>query len=274
MRDVMVYATRYESWSGGIEYAADLTARIDGALTGVFVHPSPLYMMPPYADGDVIQAIFQAARDVEQAAHAAAGSFTSWAARMGVRAAHWQVAEGRAPETLAHIGNWHDLLVLERNHEIAWGAPADLGALVLGAHMPCIVTPASARSAPLGCIAIAWNGSAEAVRSVHAALPLLAHASEVIVLDGARRNPEIEAGWLPPFDLHDYLARHGVGSNTKGLLCSDEDAGQAILAACGEAGAELLVMGAYGRTRFSEWAFGGATRTVLHHATLPVFLRN
>jgi nucleotide-binding universal stress UspA family protein len=33
-------------------------------------------------------------------------------------------------------------------------------------------------------------------------------------------------------------------------------------------------MGAYGRTRFSEWVFGGATRYVLTEAPLPVFMRH
>ena len=40
------------------------------------------------------------------------------------------------------------------------------------------------------------------------------------------------------------------------------------------AAANLLVMGAYGRTRFSEWVFGGATRSLLRDAPFPVFLRN
>jgi nucleotide-binding universal stress UspA family protein len=39
-------------------------------------------------------------------------------------------------------------------------------------------------------------------------------------------------------------------------------------------GADLLVMGAYGRSRFSEWALGGATRQVLNRAHLPVFMRH
>ena len=33
-------------------------------------------------------------------------------------------------------------------------------------------------------------------------------------------------------------------------------------------------MGAYGHTRLREWVFGGATRLVLHHATLPVLMRH
>lgn len=39
-------------------------------------------------------------------------------------------------------------------------------------------------------------------------------------------------------------------------------------------GAELLVMGAYGCSRFSEWVLGGATRHVLAWAKLPVLLRH
>jgi nucleotide-binding universal stress UspA family protein len=45
-----------------------------------------------------------------------------------------------------------------------------------------------------------------------------------------------------------------------------------LLTAAASAQADLLVMGAYGRSRLSEWAFGGATRQVLHDADLPVLL--
>lgn len=274
MHDIMVHTGRHDDWSCGVEYAADLAARLDGALTGVFVHPSPLYMMPPYAPGNVIQAVLEAAREAEQSAYAARDAFTAWATKIGVRQAFWQVAEGRTPETLAHIGSWHDLLVLERNADMPWGAPPDLGAIVLASRMPCIVAPPGCREAALGRIAIAWNGSAEAVRALHGALPLLHHASTLVLLDGGRRAPDIEAGWLPPFDVQAYLARHDIRVTAKPILVADDGAGEAILAAAGEVGADLLVMGAYGRSRFSEWAFGGATRTVLHEATLPVFMRN
>jgi nucleotide-binding universal stress UspA family protein len=33
-------------------------------------------------------------------------------------------------------------------------------------------------------------------------------------------------------------------------------------------------MGAYGRTRLSEWVLGGATRHMLQHASLPVLMRH
>jgi nucleotide-binding universal stress UspA family protein len=33
-------------------------------------------------------------------------------------------------------------------------------------------------------------------------------------------------------------------------------------------------MGAWGRTRFSEWMLGGATHHVLNHADIPVLMRH
>ena len=52
----------------------------------------------------------------------------------------------------------------------------------------------------------------------------------------------------------------------------DIDIGTAILNAAADTGADLIVMGAYGHTRFREWAFGGATRTILESMTAPVLL--
>lgn len=274
MRDVLVHATNFKSWSGVVEYAADLAARLDGALTGVYVYPSPVYMMPPYGSPDLLSVIVENAQKIEEAAHASEANFVAWAKSIGVHQAAWQVAEGSVPETLAHIGNWHDVLVLERNPNQPWGLPADLGTLVLGAGIPCIVTSASMREAPLSCIALAWNGTAESVRAIHAALPLIHHAARVVLLKGAKREDYIEMNWRPPFDIDLYLARHGIKVEHLAISAPDSDAGEALLAAAANVKADLLVMGAYGRNRFSEWIFGGATRKVLSDATLPVFFRN
>jgi nucleotide-binding universal stress UspA family protein len=37
-------------------------------------------------------------------------------------------------------------------------------------------------------------------------------------------------------------------------------------------GADLLVMGAYAHSRMREFVFGGATRHVLEHMTIPVLM--
>ncbi len=274
MHDILAHATRFDAWNGSVEFAADLAARLDGTLTGAHVQPSPLYMMPAYGSPALLAAIIEEARSAEAAAQTSGDSFVAWANRIGVRQAAWQVSEGQIPQALAHLCNWHDLLVLERDADSPWGSASSLASVVRAARIPCIVTPRDvAREASLSCIALAWNGSPEALRAIHAARALLGHASRVVLLEGARREDEIEMGWRPQFDIGVYLARHAVRFERQVITAADADAGDALLEACAQIGADLLVMGAYGRTRFSEWMLGGATRTVLATATLPVLLR-
>lgn len=274
MRDILAFATDYKSWGFGMAYAADLAARLDGTLTGVFVQPSPLLMMPEYSSPDLLEAVIENARDVERKAHASESAFVAWAKTVGARRVAWQVAEGHVPEVLARLGNWHDLLVLERNPKAPWGSPPDLGVLALRTHLPCIVVPWDWRVARLDHIAIAWNGSAESLRAIHAAIPLLQHASKVVLLDGGQRDPDLEIGWNPRFDVEAYLRLHSIEIERNTLDTDDDHAGEALLEAAADFSADLLVMGAYGRTRVSEWAFGGATRKVLADGTIPIFLRH
>ena len=211
---------------------------------------------------------------LESLAHDAAPSFEQWARELGVRKAAWQVAEGDVPSVLAHLGNWHDLLVLGRDASLPWGTPPLLGSIVLGCHLPCIVVPPGCTQPKFEMIVVAWNGSPEAIRAIHSAAPLLARAKRIVVLYGREREQFSEIGWNPEFNLARYFAREDIAFEHRGLEAGADDAGIAILAAAASQGADLLVMGAYGRTRFSEWMFGGATRHVLAEATLPVLMRH
>jgi len=52
----------------------------------------------------------------------------------------------------------------------------------------------------------------------------------------------------------------------------DADAGSAILAVAAREAADLVIMGAYGRSWLSEWILGGATRHILSHMNVPVLM--
>jgi nucleotide-binding universal stress UspA family protein len=45
--------------------------------------------------------------------------------------------------------------------------------------------------------------------------------------------------------------------------------GDEILSRLADQSADLLVMGAYGHSRMREFVFGGATRNILQHMTVP-----
>ncbi|HEY9132866.1 MAG TPA: universal stress protein [Dyella sp.] len=56
------------------------------------------------------------------------------------------------------------------------------------------------------------------------------------------------------------------------MRIGNDGIGPTLLDAVAENHADLLVMGAWGHSRFNEWVLGGATRYVLQHARLPVLM--
>ena len=274
MNDVLAYANGHDDWEAGFGFAARLAARLDGCLTGLNIFPSPAVPGGFYGATETFAAILESVRKAETAAYAAGAGFIAWAGRHGVRAAAWQVAEGNESNVLQRLGNRHDLLVMARDAHAA-DEHVRLGQILLHSGLPLVLLPpAWTRPPRFDCIALAWNGSAEALRAIHAARPLLRRARRIVVLRGELRDAYAEIGWLPPFDLVDYLACHGLEAELQGIAESGDAAGPALLEAAHLQRADLLVMGGYGRSRFSEWMLGGATRHLLGHASLPLFLRH
>lgn len=275
MHDLLVHCESFKRWSPAADYAARLAALFDCRLTGIYVCPSPTMALSPYQTPQLVTELLEAQRQLEEEAFGAAASFEAFARGRGATRASWLVAEEEMSRALALAGNWHDALVLGRTRYTPLGSISAAGGLVLGSGMPCIVVPEShGDMAALDCIAIAWNGSSEAIRAVHAALPLLRRARRVMILHGQQRPPASMAAWRPAFDLSEYLANHGMHSENILLPDTNDGVGALLLDHALQAKANLLVMGAYGHTRFSEWVLGGATRAVLEGISLPVFMRH
>jgi len=274
MQDFLALANNYRQWTRNFEYAADLSRRFSGSLTGLFVC-EPIVPLQPLSAPLAFPEMYTITADVAREARAAESDFLRSAAEHGALRPQWVVAEGYLSQALAHAANWHDLLVLEGGGESPLCGVASLGQILLSCGLPCIVVP-QAWTAPVrfDTIAIAWKGTAESVRALHAALPLLRQAGRLVLLHGDRPQAFSSVGFKRPLDVDEYLARHGLEVASRSLQADGEDAGAGLLHAAAEAKADLLVMGAYGRSRFSEWILGGATRHVLEHARLPVFMRH
>lgn len=275
MQDLLAVAGNYRHWTANLRYAAQLAAARDGALTGIFVC-EPILPPPSMNSALAIPQMVAIAEDIVREARAAEPDFLRWAAEFGLGQARWVVAEGTLEQALANAANWHDALVLEAGGDSPIGLVGTLGHILLTCGTPCFVVPqAHAKPAALNTIAVAWNGSAESVRALHAALPLLRDARRIVLIEGKREQPPFSAvEWQPPLGLDAFLAGHRLEVDRVPLHSDDAASGAELLRIAGEERADLLVMGAYGRTRFSEWVLGGATRHVLEHGTIPLFMRH
>lgn len=144
--------------------------------------------------------------------------------------------------------------------------------VVLNCCRPVLTVPCAGHFTSIGArILAAWDGSHSATRAITNALPLLRQASSVTVAVIDATIGADEHGEEPGADMARYLARHGVAVDVV-REASDGDVGEALLAMADRRRADLLVMGAFGHTRFREMLLGGATRTVLGAMTVPVLL--
>ncbi|MFK7879869.1 universal stress protein [Roseobacter sp.] len=146
-----------------------------------------------------------------------------------------------------------------------------LETMMLDAGCPTIVAPDTDPVGQPERMVIAWNESAEALRAVRAAIPMMKTAQEVhiAIID----PPEHAADRSDPGgSLAVMLARHGVTCDIQVMSRGGAKVSERLRRHVTETNAQMLVMGAYGHSRFREAVLGGATREMLEHAAVPVFM--
>ncbi len=192
---------------------------------------------------------------------------------LGVEAG-WRAVEGAPLTTALREVREADLVVAGQYDPAdpdSFVATRFLETLVLDSGRPVLVIPYAGKFDVPGARAmVAWNGSREATRALHDAMPLIAGgAARVLCAQGAGPRPDAS---LPGHAVA-ALASHGVQADVEHCQeGSDLAIGEMLLSRAADFGADLVVMGAYGRGRLRELVLGGVTRTMLDSMTLPVLM--
>lgn len=269
--DIVAVATSLSPWNPAVHVAASLAARWHSLLTGCFVDASLRMLRGPESEPSVLGLLLDTpVRDIDEGA-----SFRAFAKSKGVPRASWVVAHTGLARVLRDLGAWHSLAVLERDLVDADGITELLGEMLLTCRLPSLILPPDWNgNVWFPRVLVAWDGSNEATRAIHAALPFLHAAERVVLLDGGRpHGPEAE-GYLPRFDPCVYLARHGVEAEPMCVELSPHNAGAGLMERAQRMGADLIVMGAYGHSPARERVLGGTTRQVLKQAQIPAFMQH
>lgn len=257
-----------------IELAAALAKASGAHLTGLCslaevallrnARQNPFLRLEPARVEDLIKREYAGAAESEK-------RFKAVAEKAGVPHS-FMVGEGDAADLLIYASRLQDLAVVEQGDDpsdLLWGPVVQLA---LSGH-PALIVPRKWPSPEFGKrVLVAWNGSAQSAAAVRKALPLLRRAEQVTVLQGPSRGTFPDGMRLPPLDVEVYLKHEGIAADVKTFDVSDDDAGAAILKRAKDGKCDLIVMGAFGRSRFREWILGGATRHVLENTTVPVLM--
>jgi nucleotide-binding universal stress UspA family protein len=275
-RSLLVYLDDSERCAARIDIAIRLARQFEGHLAGL----APTGRMPlPITGGlgaTAPLALEPVWEDLRQRAEIRTQAFRERCASAGLRSFEAVVDDDETAPSIVHHGHCSDLVVIGQaqagSPDVAL-ARAMVEQVVLHSARPTLVVPYAGSFERIGDNAlVAWNDSREAARAVADALPLLCRARQVRVLKCETpldsEDPDTAARLEA---LQRWLMWHGVDAEVHREV-TEIDVGNALLSRAADVGADLIVMGAYGHTRWSERVLGGATRTLLATMTLPVLM--
>lgn len=195
----------------------------------------------------------------------------------GVHSRQSVVEESDMSTALNRRARVNDLIVLTqpdpRSRNGQAFKTAQVEAAILASARPVLLLPYANAVATLGTdVLVAWDDSRAAARAVADALPLLRRAGRVTVLVLNKAVNSDDVGLSDDLSsLCEWLERHGVSAQAR-VETTSIDVSDALLSRAADLGIDLIVMGAYGHSRWSERILGGATRGVLASMTVPVLM--
>lgn len=284
VRNILVPVRGDGKGEGVLDHALALARRFDAHLVVVHCRPRPEDMMPfgvyaPTSFREQITASATALADDEEKRvkalfqnycrrHDLAVVDDSLAAPQDRPSASWAEATGKQAAVVAVRGRLADLIaVAQPDSDLNLGRNTLEAALLETGKLVLLCPPAPVASVGRH-VAIGWDGGAEAARAVAAAMPILGAADQITVLS-AETGGRVALG---PEDLRAYLARHDARAEVKTFASRTTEIAQGLLAAAAEAGADVLLIGAYGHSRRRELVMGGVTEHVIDHTDLPVLM--
>jgi nucleotide-binding universal stress UspA family protein len=256
-----------------LSVAGRLAERFDANLIGLDASPTFIFaapMMTP-ADVEAIEAAEgQRIRDLK-------AMFESAVANRPI-VGEWRelrIEEGDLPSAVLDHARASDLVVVSQadpDWELS-GLFDFPERLVMESGRPILMVPYAGTYGEIGKrVTVAWSGKRESARAVFDALPLLKSAEAVTLLCVVGSGVEGEPGELPGTQIAAALARHGVKVTVQKSVAEEIGVADDILSRLADNGSDLLVMGAYGYSRLREMVFGGVTRQIFRHMTVPTLM--
>ena len=258
-----------------LEAAIDMTRQADGHLHVLALGTDRVQPGGYYIGGDAIAiqtSMSEAVKEAKEAEAAARGILKQTDISWEVTGAVTQI--GGIASMVARCAGLADLVVLPKPYGEGRSSEdvAVTEAALFSTRTPILVVPVGVTEVPPpNRIVIAWNQSSEALSAIRAAMPLLIDADnvDITIVDPPEHDPDRSD---PGGQLAEMLARHGVRADISVLAKTLPRISDVLCRHVRDTDADMLVMGAYGHSRFREAILGGATRNMLAEATIPVLM--
>jgi nucleotide-binding universal stress UspA family protein len=162
-----------------------------------------------------------------------------------------------------------DLVVLGRRRQTQGLSPDTLEHLLRNCDRPVLLAATAAPQTLTGTVMVCWKKSDNVARAVAAAMPILTHAKRVVFASVAKRN---DGGTEAVHDLARRLGSAGIATDVKVIPPSNIGIPGLLAAAAADCKADLVVMGAYGHSRWRQLIFGSCTDDLIGDIDRPILL--
>lgn len=270
-RDLLVHVDGGEAGRRRVQFAVDLALRTGARLSGLHVMPPP-DVPPLYKPSQVDEAVAKRSLGLASNTRAAKKAFHEEVAQR-LTGTRWFESDGDIVDGISARARYADLVILG---QYEWQRP-DVAHPLPIAHpvvsrcgRPVLVVPAAVGLISFDRAAIAWDGSREAVRAVHDALPLLALSRSVEIVTII--SPSAVESADDAKHLSTHLANHGIKIEQHAVQIRTEEELTVLRQQIEKAHYDLLVMGGYSHPMWLQFIFGGTTRSMLLSSKIPILV--
>lgn len=270
IKDLLVHIDASKQAATRLTLAATLARRFNAHLTAIYIgdpNVIPATMADQYSPETLDAA------DTRHAVHreAVEALFKS-CVPAGENPRELIEERGDVLEAVTQYARHHDLTILGQVDPDAKGIEGALTVpdeVPLHSGQPILMVPYAGTFESVGeRVLVAWNESAQSARAVNDALPFLVHAKKVTILAiGRSDSDEISTDGIVR-----HLDRHGITAEIERLVASESEIGDLLLSRAADETDDMMVMGLYSHSRLRERVFGGVSREVLRHMTIPVLM--
>jgi nucleotide-binding universal stress UspA family protein len=268
MKSLLLHVARDDGFESRKQVALDIGRQFESHLT--LVQPSLAQDFVAFDMAGGAHFVAQAFTAAEQARAELKANVEADLTNEGVNW-DWQVIEASSRVSiLAEAARLADLAILSLDVDRRGAAQPGrslAGDLAMTCRTPILAVPPECRGFTFGKAVIAYDGGPEASFALRCALPLLAKCDHVVIAE-VSDDPHA----YPLTDAADYLGRHGIKARIEPVDKGDKTVEERLLRATEQFGADILIMGAYGHSRWREALFGGVTHYVLAETKVPVLL--
>ena len=270
MRVILVPVADRPECARALQTAFDLGNRLGACVSGCHMRPhrySEVTMTSAFADAAWRKKSTKRAPEAAKSLYGKVAEQNGYEIIRRARVAPgalWAERVGSPGKLMGIVGPVADLIVVSRPKERGGVAEMFVNAALMNSSRPVLILPQAVRKKIGQHVCIGWNQSQEAAQTVAAALPILQQASTVTIVSC---GPEDQPG-PKSTQLASYLTHWGIKAER--VATKGRDVNSELMGACKDAGSDLLITGAYSRSRWREKVFGGTTEYLVHKARIPV----